>query len=229
MSKSRSKRSSLEAGLEPGWLEADLNPLPEFISSPDPQREKIQDLQDHGKIHYYPDNGKIRDYADEEKIPTYDVNEVADRELLPLPSGAITICGLRRWLFWTACGIAVFLILAAAAGGSAGGVLSHQHKSAPPMLVSNVTNTTHEKTSPILQNSKLTSLYYMDESNITHYRVYFQNRTGILQESAWDSNSTTWTVTDISDQLDDVQLGTPLACACGYPHAMKNYTFVCLS
>jgi hypothetical protein len=66
----------------------------------------------------------------------------------------------------------------------------------------------------------------MDKHNITHYRVYFQNRTGILKESAWDSNNSQWMVTDISDPSVDVQLGTPLACACGYPHAMKNYTFV---
>ena len=225
MPRSKSTTTSLEVNLEPGWLEVDPNPPPQWIGSPNSQLEKIQDLQDVGKIHYPKDNLPIRDFG-EEKIPKQAVVTVIDldRELPPLPKEARLLCRLRPWLIRTIVSFATVTVIAAIIGGSVGGVLSRRHDS--QASVSNTTHLKHKKTSPVLQNSKMASLQYMDKRNITHYRVYFQDKTGILQESAWDSDSKIWTVADISDPSVDVQMGTPLACACGYPHAMKNYTFV---
>ena len=224
MPRSKSTYTSLEVNLEPGWLEVNPNPPPQSVSSPDPQHEKIQDHQDAGKIHYPKDNLPIRDPG-EEKIAKYPLFEVVDlnRELPPLPVEASTVCGLRSWVFWTVVGAATIVLIAVVVGGSMGGVLYGRHDKSSH----NTTAPIRVKSSPVLESSKMASLQYLDKTNVTHYRVYFQNQAGILRESTWDSNVKTWTVSDISDSSVDVQLGTPLACACGYPHAMKNHTFVC--
>ncbi|KAK3723043.1 hypothetical protein LTR37_002189 [Vermiconidia calcicola] len=227
MTKSNSNHNSIEVNLEPGWLEADPNTAPQVVYRCNSQLEKIRELQDDGKIHYPKDNFPIR-RSDEEKIPQDATVEVVDldRDLPPLPDESTRICGLRPSIFRFAVGLAVSVVIAALVGGTVGGMLSRQHQNNTGTSVSTSTNVTHIKSSPILQDSKMTSLYYVDKHNITHYRVYFQNKTGILQESAWNSSTTGWTVTDISDSSVDVQMGTPLACADGYPHAMKNYTMV---
>lgn len=223
----RSATSSLEVHLEAGWLETDPYSAPQLISSPDPRREKIHDLQDAGKIHYPRELDKIWDPSGAEKIPLSKIQAIdLNRELPPLPKKGNLLGGLRQRTRWSIIGAAAVALAVAVVVGSVSGTLVHRDRRAGISSASNITNTTRWKSSPILENSKMGSLSYRDEMNVTHYRVYFQDRQGILQESAWDSNSTGWTVTDISDPSVDVQLGTPLACACGYPHAMKNYTFV---
>ena len=214
------------------FFETDHTAPPEVIHNRNPSAEKIYDPSSNEKVFV----GQKTNGSQDEKIyaaPGTRGNANDAPELAGAGGGlaaAGTICGLRRKTFLIALGVAIFVVLAAAIGGGVGGGISARNRrnrenssSAPAASPS---PTPHVKTSPIYENSGLAATQWKDELNITHYRVYFQNSSGIIQQSAWDSNSTDWDLSDITTPSVDAELGTPIASGAGYPHAMKNYTLV---
>jgi hypothetical protein len=127
--------------------------------------------------------------------------------------------------------VAAILLLAAAIGGGLGGGLAARNRA----LTQTPTSTSapppsHFDFSPVYGNSSLAATEWQEQvTNVTHYRVYFQAKTGTIWESAWDSNSSTWTVSPITDSGADIKMGTPLTAVNGYPHINSSWAVVSLS
>jgi hypothetical protein len=136
------------------------------------------------------------------------------------------ICGLQPRTFWIISVISLFLLLAAAVGGGVGGSLAaKKHRNHRPASTPSAT-TGPTKIRPVYQNTGLAAMQWVDLDGINHYRVYYQDASNAVQESAWDSNDTSWQVSQVSDPTFKVKPGTPIAAAAGYPHANHSYTLV---
>ncbi|KAI0140003.1 hypothetical protein F4776DRAFT_677254 [Hypoxylon sp. NC0597] len=143
-----------------------------------------------------------------------------------LPLVSSTICGIYRKTFWVIIGLVAFVIIAAAIGGGVGGHFAHQNNETQNNQTSLNVTVTH-------QNLSIAALYWIDETNTSQYRIYYQpgNRTQVF-ESSWSSNNQTWTVSEIADPSLDIKFNTPLTSSAGYPHTntsnalVKNVYFV---
>ncbi|KAK5659432.1 hypothetical protein OQA88_633 [Cercophora sp. LCS_1] len=154
--------------------------------------------------------------ARDEPTSTPDAALPRDQEDGIAPPPQKTILGLSRKKFWIVTGIVTTLIIAAAIGGGIGGYFASRddNDNAPP----NPANTTNT-TIPRLQTLNIAALGWVDPENVNHYRVYHQpaNRDETnIYESAWDSISRTWTVSNITNTRD-IKLRTPLAASAGIP------------
>ncbi|KAI1384903.1 uncharacterized protein F4822DRAFT_416654 [Hypoxylon trugodes] len=125
-----------------------------------------------------------------------------------------TICGIRRRTFWIVVGVVSFVVVAAAVGGGVGGYYATH-------------NSKDSSSASTYQNLSIAALHWVDGSNTSQYRVYYQldNQTDIF-ESAWESDNHTWSVSAISDLNSNAKKGTPLAAAAGYPHTNTSNALV---
>ncbi|KAL8634537.1 MAG: hypothetical protein Q9228_007868, partial [Teloschistes exilis] len=67
-------------------------------------------------------------------------------------------------------------------------------------------------------------MQWTDLEGTSHKRIYYQDKSAKIRESAWDNGSpfdAAWQVTTISDA---VKPGTHIAAAAGYPHADYDYS-----
>jgi hypothetical protein len=175
--------------------------------------------------------GEEKIFAEQHDLPI--VDEAATEPPLPQYSKAQSRFGRNSKTLWIISAILLFLILAAAIGGGVGGSLSAKkhHNNGSTSISSPTPSPTNSppNTRPIYQNSGLAAMQWVDLNNTNHYRVYYQDASNAIMESAWDSNGTTWQVSQVSDPAFQVKPGTPIAAAAGYPHANYSYTLVCSS
>ncbi|KAI9711792.1 MAG: hypothetical protein M1820_001937 [Bogoriella megaspora] len=145
---------------------------------------------------------------------------------------ALTFCGLRRRTFWISFGVAALVVIGAIAGGVAGG-LSTRHSdsnaqttspaSASPTSTMTAPSSTHAAR---YNNSGLAALQWKSDDGSSHYRVYYQDSSNAIKESAWDSGSSTWQIHQVSGDSSSVKPATAIAAVAGYPHANLSYTLV---
>ncbi|KAI0193475.1 hypothetical protein F4808DRAFT_475344 [Astrocystis sublimbata] len=129
------------------------------------------------------------------------------------------VCGLKRPWFWALIALLGFVIVGAAVGAGVGSTVGHHAATG--------NGTTVTISSPILQNSSKAASQWRDPgTNNSQYRVYVQSEEGSILEVAWSSNDTVWTVSKVTDDSNDVALGTPITTDVGYPHANTSMPFV---
>lgn len=144
------------------------------------------------------------------------------------------ILGLRRRLFFIVAGLLGILVIGAIIGGVVGSTRGkNKSKSspadAPPSPVagssstppdstppgsSNSTNTTTPSTSTLLDGSKLATVNWTDSKNFQHHALFYQNATGSLTLSLWDSQNKSWATKPVNVpglQIDPTLNGTALA------------------
>ena len=90
-----------------------------------------------------------------------------------------------------ALGLAALAVIGAVLGGVLGTVLPRRNTAATP---------SQEPAEPsgVLANSSLSAANWTDASNVAHRAVFFQDPSGALMASIWDSRNTTWTVVNIT-------------------------------
>jgi hypothetical protein len=144
----------------------------------------------------------------------------------PAPAPPATVCGLRRRTFWILAGVGAIVVAAAAIGGGVGGSLAHRSKSQP--TVSGQGNQTiPNNTTSRYQNLGIAALHWIDGANTRQYRVYYpQANLPVVSESAWSSDTKSWTVSTITDEGADIKSNSPIACSAGYPHTNTSNALV---
>lgn len=138
-------------------------------------------------------------------------------------TGQPRVLGLRRKTFFICLAVVSFLVIAGAVSGGVGGTIFGRQKRPTASVVDDIPSST---TQPQYANTGLAALQYNDSSDIIHKRLYYQDISNVIRESAWDSNSTFDAAWQVSSVSDVVKPGTPLAAAAGYPHASHNYSLV---
>ncbi|KAF2201714.1 hypothetical protein GQ43DRAFT_370768 [Delitschia confertaspora ATCC 74209] len=142
--------------------------------------------------------------------------------------------GLQRRT-WIILAIISIVILAAAIGGAVGATTrksemktstssTSANRTANPPTATPTSNLMDK--SPVHINSSLAALHWNDTSSIGHRRVYFQHKNGTIFESAWNSNTSGWTASPITDSSIDAAIGTPLTAENGYPHVNRSWDMV---
>jgi hypothetical protein len=72
----------------------------------------------------------------------------------------------------------------------------------------------------------MAALQWSDLAGIKHHRVYFEDTSNAILESAWDSNASKWQTTVVASSELKVQNRSTVAAAAGWPHANHSYTLV---
>ena len=75
-------------------------------------------------------------------------------------------------------------------------------------------------------NTGLAVMQWTDLNGTLHKRLYYQDNSDKIRESAWDNSTAFDTAWDVNAISDAVKPGTPIAAAAGYPHASYNYSLV---
>lgn len=140
------------------------------------------------------------------------------------------ICGLSHRTALIITAVALVIVIGAVGGGVGVMMATRRGRTAQGQTSApSPTPSPKIKSSPVLQNSSLAALQWTDSVGSTvvdHYHVYYQLTDGTIAESAWDSDTATWTVSRITDPSTDVALGTPLSAAAGYPHVNTSLGIV---
>ncbi|KAI2464884.1 hypothetical protein F4781DRAFT_51556 [Annulohypoxylon bovei var. microspora] len=135
------------------------------------------------------------------------------------------ICGLPRRKFYLALTAGILVIIAAIAGGVAGGLASKQHF--PPKhgadndgsQANNGTTATRPNVN-VLALSKLAASNRTDLDGHTHRTVFFQDPSSALVARRWDSVNATWETTNLTAVMRDT--ATPLNLLPGAPLAAAS-------
>lgn len=211
------------------WLENDGKAAP--IVGQDPKDEKIISYND-GKI-ISDNDGKIISYNDVGKQAV--VADVHDAQsVLSRPTEERKIFGLRRKTFFILLSVILILIIAGAVGGGVGGTMATRNREQTLSPAHIPSSTPQVPTTNRVQyaNTGLAAIQWTDHNGTLHKRLYYQDNSDKIRESAWDNSTafnTAWQINAISGA---VKPGTPIAAAAGYPHASYNYSMVriaCLS
>lgn len=167
-----------------------------------------------------PDSNLQVCYDDAGLEPRCLVDDCLSKEAEPLPrSGNFH---RRKWLIVL---IAVLVTLSIIGGVVGGAVGSRSRKSNSTFKSSNISasgpapNPATNRPATIRgirDGSALAAVSYFDMSGIANYRVYYQDESNNIKESAWDEIGRNWTVTTLH-QLADVRAGSPLAAAVRQP------------
>lgn len=144
------------------------------------------------------------------------------------------ILGLRRTVFFIVAGLVGLLVIGAIIGGAVGGTsgknksklspastpptpVDPASSSTPPGSTSNnpnSANTTAPSTSKLLVDSKLATVNWTDSKNYQHHALFYQNSTGSLTLSLWDSQNKSWAISPVfvpGLQIDPTLNGTSIA------------------
>lgn len=81
---------------------------------------------------------------------------------------------------------------------------------------------------PLLKNPSMAASWWEDPPGVDHYKVYYQDESNSIWESAWNSTQKVpqWKHALVADPAMNVQPGSPLGAAAGWPHANYSYTLV---
>ncbi|KAL2038105.1 hypothetical protein N7G274_009052 [Stereocaulon virgatum] len=200
------------------WLEQDGTAAP--IVAQYPQNEKVVGYNDEKILSY--GNGKIVDHNDVSKqvvaFEAYDLQS----ELSP-PEEEHKFMGLRRKTFFILLLVVLVLVIAGIVGGGAGGAMAARNKGKPAPVP---TNTSVPTPQARYAKTGLAAIQWTDSNGTLHKRLYYQDNSDKIRESAWDNSTafdSAWRIHVISDA---VKPGTPIAAAAGYPHASRNHSLV---
>lgn len=169
---------------------------------------------------YFPPNLEDETQPDENKVSVAERNKKR-------------ILGLKPRAFFIMIGLSLVLVVGAAVGGAVAGSRKTETKpsttnsrpepaangSSTPVPgtipdVSNSTNPTTLSISNLLVNSKLATVNWTDSKNYQHHALFYQNRTGSLTLSLWDSENRTWAILPVfvpGLQIDATLNGTAIA------------------
>lgn len=205
-------------------LENDSKAAP--IVGQDPKYEKIISCTDVDKqaFNIYDNVGKqavVSCDKNDEHAAEVDAHNVQSEFLRPTEQRKFL--GLRRKTFFIMLAVIVFLIVAAAISGGAGGTIATRNRKTSATVPQTIPSPTARIR---YANTGLASMQYTDLKGTLHKRLYYQDNSNKVRESAWDNSTafnTAWQVNTISD---GVKPGTPIAAAAGYPHASYNYSLV---
>ena len=191
------------------WLENDAKAAP--IVGQDPKDEKFISYSDDGK------QAVIANGHD------------AQSKSSP-PTGGRKIFGLSRKAFFILLAVVLVLIIAVAVGGGVGGTAAARNRAqaatAPTDMPSPISPQTPTTTRGGYENTGLAAMQWTDLNGTLHRRLYYQDNSDKIRESAWDNSSAFDTAWDVNAISNAVKPGTPIAAAAGYPHARQNYTLV---
>ncbi|CAG8971527.1 hypothetical protein HYALB_00005423 [Hymenoscyphus albidus] len=142
------------------------------------------------------------------------------------------IFGLKRRLFFIVAGLLALLVVGAIVGGVVGGTRpkskakSNPETSEPTPTPSTqpptANNTAPPSESNLMEGSQLASANWTDSKKNQHHAVFYQNKTGGLMASLWDSQNQSWVSSTVSIptlQIDPVLNGTAIAAD------VKNHDF----
>ncbi|MCJ1462869.1 hypothetical protein MMC07_001473 [Pseudocyphellaria aurata] len=205
------------------WLEKDGRAA--LMVGQDPKDEKIISDNDVSKfaviVGQNPEDGKIS-YNDVDKQAI--IAEVSDvPSETPPPPEERKILGLRRKMFFLLLPVVLVIIIAGAVGGGVGGTIAARNRKQTVTSISSQAPTT---TRAQYANTGLAAMHWTDLKGTLHKRLYYQDNSGKIRESAWDNSTafdSAWKINTISNA---VKPGTPIAAVAGYPHASYNYSLV---
>lgn len=161
---------------------------------------------------HVPDSNLQLCYGDAGLEPTYPVSECPSKEIEPTKGVE------RRRKNWPLI-IFLALVIVSIIGGVVGGVVgTKSRKSGSGSPTGNGTSPTGTPTTirGIRPGSALAAVAYYDTAGIGNHRVYYQDESNKIRESAWDEVGRNWTVRTLL-QLPDVRAGSPLAAAVKQP------------
>ena len=174
------------------------------------------------KIIRYKDDGKqAADISGMEALPATPLPAYADKPHPPLPTQGCRILGLRRKAFSVVLAVTCIVVLAAAIGGGVGGGIAARNRKPRPTAA-----TAPSPTIVPYTNTGLAAMQWTDLNGILHKRLYYQDNSNKVRESAWDNSTgldTPWQINTISDAIKPI---SPIAATAGYPHASFNYSLV---
>lgn len=183
------------------WLEQDGTAAP--IVAQGPQNEKVIGYND----------GKIVDHNDVGKqvvaVEAYDLQS----EPSP-PEEEHKLMGLRRKTFFSLLPVVLVLVIAGIVGGSVGGAMAVRNKEKPATVPTNMSVPTSQAR---YANTGLAAIQWTDFNRTLHKRLYYQDNSDKIRESAWDNSTafdSAWRINAISDA---VKPGTPIAAAADIP------------
>lgn len=202
------------------WLENDGRAAP--IVGQDPKDEKIVSSDD-GKIVSYNDVGKQAIVADVYDVQSESSNPKEERKFF----------GMKRKTFFILLSVVFVLIIAGAVGGGVGGTIATRNRqrtdTVPTYGPSSTPPQAPTTTRVTYANTGLAAMQWTDLNGTLHKRLYYQDNSDRIRESARDNSSafdTAWKVNAISGAAKP---GTPIAAVAGYPHASYNYSLVCIA
>lgn len=188
-------------------------------------RDEKMEVQEE-KI-YSPEEKIARLFSTDDKILSPVINGDVDEEGEKVQHGAgkprpRAICGLplRRFYTLVATAFAILVVIVVAISVSVS--KRNSRKQAARARLDTV---------PPLKNPSMAALSWKDQRGIDHYKVYYQDESNAILESAWNSTQTqaNWKHAVVADTTMNVQPGSPLGAAAGWPHANYSYTLVSVS
>lgn len=149
----------------------------------------------------------------------------------PLPVQRRPVWGMKPRMFIILLCVVLALIVATVTGGVVGGALAARKRKSGLTPTQQLAPTPTMNPSPTTRvpyaNTGLAAMHWTDLNGIEHKRLYYQDNSAKIRESAWDSSITfnaPWQIESIIS--DVVKPGTPIAAAAGYPHASYDYSLV---
>lgn len=139
------------------------------------------------------------------------------------------ICGWNSKTFWSSAILAA-LTIAVVVGLAVGLTVGlhnahHKHENASnpssSQASSNATGINNSSNLGVSNSSSLAAIAFNDTFGIMHHRVYYQDDTGIIKESSWNSSTNLWHVSNPA--IGQAKMNTPLAAIVTGP---PQYAFV---
>lgn len=209
------------------------------IVGQDPKDEKIISYNDVGKQAvvvdaYDSQSEKIISFNDVGKqAVVVDAHDVESESELSLPTEERKIFGLRSKTFFVLLPVVLVLLIAGVVGGGIGGTIAVRNRKQNATVPTNIPSSTAPQAPTTTRvhyaNTGLAAMQWTDLNGTLHKRLYYQDNSDKIRESAWDNSTAfgaAWKVNAISNA---VKPGTPIAAAAGYPHASYNYSLVCIA
>ncbi len=132
-----------------------------------------------------------------------------------------TICGLASKTFWLSVVLAA-LTIAVVVGLAVGLTVGLHNAHRKHEKASNSTSSLAPSTVPGINNgSSLAAIAFNDTLGVLHHRVYYQDDTGNIKESSWNTSNNLWQVSNPA--IGQAKMNTSIAAiVTGPPH----YDFV---
>lgn len=178
-----------------------------------------------GKIVSFNDVGKevvVIDVFDAQSEPSPSIEE---RKISGLER---KISGLKRKALFIPLTVVIFLIIASAVGGGVGGTIAARRRDETVLVEISTPTLLEEPTTTQLRyaNTGLAAMQWTDLNGTIHNRLYYQDNSNKIRESAWDNSATFDSAWKVNAITDAVKPGTPIAAVVGYTHTNYSYSLV---